>query len=114
MSARSRFSWQIAALLLATTAARIAQAEAKFVVNVLDAPGVGFNDTTPAAPVGGNTGTTVGQQRLITFQAAADAWGRVLESPVPIVVEASFAPLDCTAVAAAASTPCSSTPTIAL
>jgi MYXO-CTERM domain-containing protein len=97
MSARSCRVWQVAALLLASTAGRLAQAEAKFVINVLDGPGVGFNDTTPATPVGGNTGTTVGQQRLIAFQAAADAWGRVLESAVPIVVEASFAPLDCTA-----------------
>ena len=36
-----------------------------------DAAGVGFNDATPAAPVGGNSGTTLGQQRLIAFQAAA-------------------------------------------
>ena len=32
----------------------------------MNAPGVGFNDPTPAAPVGGNPGTTVGQQRLIS------------------------------------------------
>jgi MYXO-CTERM domain-containing protein len=67
------------------------------VINVVDDPGVGFNDTTPATPVGGNTGTTVGAQRLILFQAAADVWGRILESPVPVTIEASFAPLDCTA-----------------
>lgn len=28
-----------------------------------DAPGVGLNDPTPATPVGGNYGTTVGEQR---------------------------------------------------
>jgi MYXO-CTERM domain-containing protein len=102
MIARSHRVWSVAALLLATAAARLAQAEAKFVITVLDGPGVGFNDTTPATPVGGNTGTTVGKQRLIAFQAAADAWGRVLESPVPIVIEASFAPLDCTGAGAVA------------
>jgi hypothetical protein len=102
MSATSRLSWPVAALLAATTIARVAQAEATFVINVLDAPGVGFSDNTPATPVGGNTGTTVGQQRLIVFQAAADAWGRVLESPVSIVVEASFAPLACAANSAVA------------
>ena len=41
---------------------------------------LGFNDPTPATPVGGNTGTTVGQQRLIAFQHAADLWGALLES----------------------------------
>ena len=100
MSATSRRVWQAAALLLAVATGRPAQAAAKFVINVLDPAGVGFNDTTPATPVGGNSGTTVGQQRKITFQAAADAWGRVLDSAVPIVVDASFAPLDCTGGAA--------------
>jgi len=95
MSARSRHLWQTAVLLLATGAGGLAQASVKFVINVLDAKGVGFNDTTAATPIAGNTGTTVGQQRLIVFQAAADAWGRVLESSVPIVVEASFSALDC-------------------
>ena len=70
---------------------------ATFIVNNLDPPGVGFNDPTPAAPVGGNSGTTVGQQRQIAFQFAADVWGKVLDSPVPIVVDAHFAPLQCTA-----------------
>ena len=92
---RIRHGWQVAVFLLATNAAGLAQAKVKFTINVLDAKGVGFNDTTPATPIGGNTGTTVGQQRLIVFQAAADAWGRVLESSVPIVVEASFSALDC-------------------
>ena len=29
-----------------------------------DAAGVGFNDPTPVAPTGGNTGITLGQQRM--------------------------------------------------
>ena len=37
------------------------------IVNV-NAPGVGFNDPTPVAPVGGNPGTTIGQQRLKAFR----------------------------------------------
>lgn len=41
-----------------------------FVVNV-DGPGEGFNDPAPAAPVGGNPGTTKGQQRLNAFNYAA-------------------------------------------
>jgi MYXO-CTERM domain-containing protein len=72
-----------------------AWAGAKFTIKVVDAAGVGFNDKTAATPVAGNTGTTVGQQRLNAFQAAGDAWGRILESSVPIVVEASFPVLEC-------------------
>jgi hypothetical protein len=72
-----------------------AWATATFTITVVDDDGVGFNDKTPATPIAGNDGTTVGQQRLNVFQAAADAWGRILESSVPIEVQASFAPLDC-------------------
>jgi len=62
-----------------------------------NAPNVGFNDPTPATPVGGNTGTTVGQQRLIAFQYAADIWGGLLDSSVEIRIQASFISLDCSA-----------------
>jgi uncharacterized repeat protein (TIGR01451 family) len=61
-----------------------------------NAPGVGFNDPTPVAPVGGNTGTTLGQQRLIAFQFAANIWGSKLTSNVEIKVDAAFEPLFCT------------------
>lgn len=64
------------------------------IVNV-DGVNEGFNDPTPAAPVGGNTGTTIGQQRLIAFQYAADIWGEILPSDVTIVVRAAFNPLTC-------------------
>jgi len=60
-----------------------------------DAAGEGFNDPTPVAPVGGNNGTTRGAQRLIVFQRAADIWGGLLVSPVPIRVGATFDPLPC-------------------
>jgi len=69
------------------------------IVNV-NAPGEGFNDPTPATPVGGNTGTTIGEQRLIAFQYAANIWGANLNSNVPIYVEASFVPLSCTSTSA--------------
>jgi hypothetical protein len=48
-------------------------------------------------PVGGNTGTTLGQQRLIAFQAVANKWGATLTSTVTIRVLATFEPLTCTA-----------------
>jgi len=65
------------------------------VVDNLDVPGTGLNDETPTAPVGGNPGTTLGQQRLNALQYAADIWGSILASDVPILVAASFSPLSC-------------------
>ena len=61
----------------------------------LDSPGEGFNDPTAATPVGGNAGTTIGQQRLIAFERAAEIWGQTIESTVEIFVEAEFSPLSC-------------------
>jgi hypothetical protein len=60
-----------------------------------DQPNVGFNDPTPAAPVGGNPGTTVGQQRFNAVQHAADIWAAALNSQVEIRAEALWAPLQC-------------------
>jgi hypothetical protein len=65
-----------------------------------NAAGVGFNDPTPAVPVGGNSGTTLGEQRLIAFQAAASIWGKELASNVEIKILATFEPLSCTATSA--------------
>lgn len=62
-----------------------------------DPAGSGLNDVTPAAPVGENPGTTVGDQRKIVYRFAADLWGAVLQSNVEIRVAASFQPLACTA-----------------
>jgi PA domain len=62
-----------------------------------DPPGVGFNDPTPATPVAGNPGTTVGQQALNVFQRAAAVWGHRLVSQQPILVISFFTPLPCTA-----------------
>ena len=62
-----------------------------------DPAGVGFNDPTPAVPVGGNPGTTVGQQALNVFQRAADIWGGRLQSKQTINIIAFFTPLSCTA-----------------
>lgn len=58
-----------------------------------DGAGEGFNDPTPAAPVGGNPGTTLGQQRMIAFQHAADLWGAELDSNQTIFIQAAFNPL---------------------
>lgn len=69
---------------------------ATLIVNNVDAPGVGFNDATPVAPVGGNPGTTLGQQRLLVFELATSLWGSVLDSDVDVVVQSTFQPLGCT------------------
>jgi len=71
----------------------VSQGAATIVILNANAAGVGFNDPTPAAPVGGNPGTTRGQQRLNAFQAAANIWGATLNSTVTIVVQATLEPL---------------------
>lgn len=86
---------RIGALVLSCAAFAGAQAATITIVNQ-NAPGIGFNDPTPVTPVGGNPGTTLGQQRLFAFQHAADIWGATLTSSVPIRIGASFVPLSCT------------------
>jgi hypothetical protein len=61
-----------------------------------DAANVGFNDSTPVAPVGGNMGTTLGQQRMNVFTAVAAKWGATLTSAVTIQVRATWSALTCT------------------
>ncbi|HEX8149234.1 MAG TPA: PA domain-containing protein [Pyrinomonadaceae bacterium] len=77
-----------------------ARAAATIVIRNNDSAGAGFNDPTPAAPVGGNNGTTVGEQRLNAFQFAANVWGATIRSDVTITVGASWAALPCTATSA--------------
>ncbi len=86
-------------LLGLVVSASAARAATITVVNH-DAAGVGLNDATPASPTGGNTGTTLGAQRLNALQFAANVWGSVLESPVEIRIGASFASLPCTSTSA--------------
>lgn len=68
---------------------------ATITINVGDGAGEGFNDATVVSPVGGNAGTTLGEQRLIVFQTAAQTWGDLLESNVEIIINAQFDPLTC-------------------
>lgn len=80
----------LAGMLGCGTAASAAQIE---IINI-DGPTEGFNDPTPAEPIGGNPGTTLGEQRLIAYQRALDLWGSVLKSKVPIYVVGSFGPFE--------------------
>jgi len=88
-------------ILLLTTLLVLAAASARpaVVITILnnDGPGEGFNDPTPAAPVGGNPGVTVGQQRLNVFNHAAAIWSAQLSSTVTIIVRAQFDPQTCNA-----------------
>jgi hypothetical protein len=100
---RPRFSSILVAglaLTLVFAAPAAVSAAATIVIINGNAAGEGFNDPTPVAPVGGNTGTTLGDQRLIAFQHAADIWGANLNSSVPIYIYATFEALSCTATSA--------------
>ena len=87
---------------LGIASAVLASATQASVITIInnDGAGEGFNDPTPAAPVGGNPGVTIGAQRLYVFQYAANIWGSLLPSAVPITVQAVFDPLTCTATSA--------------
>jgi hypothetical protein len=91
INAKNRIALFAVVLVLACSSSAFANATIT-IVNV-DGPNEGFNDPTPAAPVGGNTGTTLGQQRLIAFHFAASIWGATIDSNVPIVISSSFDPL---------------------
>lgn len=66
----------------------------------LDGPGEGFSDQTVVSPVGGNSGLTIGDQRLEVFQFAARIWESIIDSGVEIRVEANFNPLTCSSTSA--------------
>src|ERR1041384_6177455 len=94
-----KFLTKFPALLLALVVGILASpavfAGSTINIDNADQPGVGFNDTTPATPCGGNSGTTLGQQRLIAFQTAASIWGATLNSGPAITIRASWSPLTC-------------------
>src|SRR5674476_1154466 len=94
MTSRNRAAVLFAAFLSATPLA-LRGAAPITIVNA-DPPYLLFSDATVVAPVGGNTGTTLGQQRIIAFQAAATKWGATLTSAVPIRIHAIWTALSCT------------------
>lgn len=78
---------------LVLAAALDAAAAGRIIIVNTDSAGVGFNDPTPATPVGGNDGTTLGAQRLNVFQEAARRWQNAIDTSVDIYVSASFRPI---------------------
>src|SRR3954465_12491950 len=90
----NHLSSKISALLLALAVVGFvsasAQGQATIVIENIDPAGSGFNDQTAATPVGGNNGTTIGQQRLNAFQRAAEIWGATLPSGPTITVRSRW------------------------
>ena len=94
----SRIPALMLTLVVGLIASSTAFGSATIVIENGDPVGVGFNDTTPVAPVGGNSGTTLGQQRLNAFQFAASIWGATLTSGPTITIHATWEALSgCTA-----------------
>ena len=92
---RARISLLAVALfaVLSLGATPSALAQGQIVIVNVDGANEGFNDPAPAAPVGGNPGTTLGQQRLNVFERAADIWEGVLKPKNDVYVTAAFNPL---------------------
>lgn len=97
---RTQPSSRIAARTLLAAASLLtcmAAQAATIIIQSRDLPGVGFNDPTPAKPVGGNAGTTLGEQRMNVYRHVAAIWESKLDSNVNITVSAGWQALECTA-----------------
>jgi hypothetical protein len=64
-------------------------------ITTTDGENEGFNDTTPTTPIGGNSGTTIGEQRLNVFNRAAELLSAQFDISVPMIINANFNPLTC-------------------
>ncbi len=93
-------AWARPSLLGAVLLSALAAQAAVIQISSRDPAGVGFNDPTPAVPVGGNPGLTLGAQRLFVYQHVANLWGAAIQSPLPITVSAGWEALTCTATSA--------------
>jgi hypothetical protein len=98
----TRFSRSAARSLIAAACALtcLAAEAATITIQSRDPAGYGFNDQTPVAPVGGNMGTTLGQQRYNVYRYVADIWEKNLQSDVEIVVSAAWENLSCSSTSA--------------
>lgn len=72
--------------------------EGKFILDLRE----GFEDQTPVAPVGGNTGTTLGQQRVNALKEAVKIVEEFLPGDVPIEAIIRFFPYSSTGILASA------------
>jgi hypothetical protein len=95
MNKPSRLFASLALAVSALATPFVARAAATITIINGDPPNVGFNDPTAVPPVGGNSGITLGEQRLNVYQAVATKWGTELTSAVPILVYATWTALSC-------------------
>ncbi len=95
--ARPWLATPLLSLLILTTPATLPAHAATITIVNVDGAGEGFNDPNPRSPIGGNTGTTLGDQRLFVFNHAASIWGALLPSNVTIQVRAQFNSQTCSA-----------------
>ena len=98
MTTIQRFLSSVGVAVLAGVA--FAAQAATIQITSRDPAGVGFNDPTPVAPVGGNPGTTLGEQRFNVYRHVANIWEAAIQSPVVITVSAGWEALSCTATSA--------------
>lgn len=92
----NQFRTQILAAAVLVAGSLASAEAATIVITSRDAAGMGFNDPTPVAPIGGNLGVTLGQQRWNVYRFVADVWEKQLDSAVPITVSAGWEALACT------------------
>jgi hypothetical protein len=97
MTAATRMTFACAFVGLAGLAPASAFARAIVLIQIEE--GDALSDKTPVAPLGGNTGTTLGEQRKLALDYAASVWAERLDSDVPITVGVTFAPLPCSGAA---------------
>jgi hypothetical protein len=84
----------------AFAAAASADPPSKIILINGNAAGVGLNDPTPVAPVGGNPKTTLGEQRMFALQHAAGIIAPKLQSKIPIQILVAFGTRTCNATGA--------------
>lgn len=86
----------VRSLIAAACALSCVAAEAATIkIQSRDPAGYGFDDKTPVAPVGGNMGKTLGEQRWNVYRHVADYWEKQLNSNVEITVSAGWEDLEC-------------------
>lgn len=89
------FALRAVAALAAATAPFAAQAATIEIVN-RNTGTTGFSDPSPAnAVAGANGAATLGEQRLAVIRRAAQIWGQILHSDVPIRVAVQMVDQDC-------------------
>lgn len=73
----------------------VASAKADIIIVNGDSYNEGLNDRTVVTSVGGNSGTTVGEQRLKVFEKAAEILNNSLKISAPVRVQVAFNSLYC-------------------